>query len=248
MRVADRIGHDAPSGRRFLYRPTVIKVRATSFLALGAVALSGGCAQETYSLGPASPSAATFESGPTPQTSCVLADGAVVAGDTALHGMAETPEVLVERASGQFHGSLVADGAAIPMVLVIDASLGEFRYTEATWEGDPSDPAAAACHSWLDVDFAASAEAEGWLNTSFSSILVFSGDTARFESPVPLDQLDGTVNADTDAASATDLFFSAQYTSAGAWWEGSLAWRTGDTGMGDEIAAEFMVERVDASE
>ncbi len=248
MRVPDRIGHAAPSGRRFLYRSTVLKVEATSFSALIAVALITGCAEDTYSLDAPTSTASTVESVPVTQPPCVLSEGAVVAGDVTLPGMDAPPEVLVDRASGEFYGNLVADGTSIPMVLLVDASLGEYRYTEATWEGDPADPAAATCQSWLEVDFAASADADGWLNTSFSSILVFTGDSARFESPVPLDQVEGTVNTDTDASAATDLCFIAEYTSAGAYWDGSLAWRHGETGMGDEIAAEFVVERVDTQE
>lgn len=210
--------------------------------------LIAGCAQESYSLEHAPTAASTAPEDAAADTLCILADPVVVPGDAVLPELGDAPDVLVDRATGRFHGTLVADGAPIPMTLVIDAGLGEPRYTQATWEGDPADPAAADCTSRLEVDFAATAEADGWLDTSFSSALVFTAQAVRFESPVPVAQVEGSVSSDLNADTATDLCFNAEYYSAGAYWDGWLAWRTGETGPGEEIAAEFMVERVDEYE
>ena len=201
-----------------------------------------GCAQGETSLETAG---LTALGNPPAESLCARSDEEVVAGNRVLAALGDTPNALLRPVAGRFVGDLEASGVTLPMTLVVDAGLGEFRFTDATWTGEPSDPEAAGCLPVLQVDFAATAVADGWLDTSFSAALMFDENGARFETPVPVDQVEGSVNSGASADDATDLCFNAAFDLDVALWNGWVAWRDGETGSGDELAAEFTVVRVD---
>lgn len=207
------------------------------------LATLSGCTESATLSAPTSSDATTATADVAP--SCELAQEVVVRGNQRIEAFGDTPNALLGPATGSFDGTLApASGGPVDMVLVIDASLGEYRFTDATWSGSADDPEAGSCRPRLEVDFAATAQAEGWLDATFSSELVYDAGGASFESPVPLAAVEGSVAEDYEGATNTaDLCFNATFEPEAARWTGWLAWRATDTGPEDNLAASFELDR-----